>query len=99
LEYRSTVRVQMLTVARQFLARELGLIETARELLKFRDGVEPGIGALLDVFVGIASETDALPIGEERALWNLQALEVEDRKIARRIAMAWLGNRGRNSAR
>jgi hypothetical protein len=82
LEYRATARVQMLTVARQFLAGELGLVQTARELPKFRDGVEPEIGALLDVFVGICSETDALPIGTERALWNVRALEVEDRKIA-----------------
>jgi hypothetical protein len=71
----------MFTVARQFLGGELGLVETARKLLKF-DGVEPEIGTLLDVFAGICSETDALPIAAERALWNPQALEVEDRKIA-----------------
>ena len=72
----------MLTVARQFLGGDLGLIETARELLKFRDGVEPDIGTLLDIFVSIRSETDALPIPTEQALWNSQALEGERRKIA-----------------
>ncbi len=82
LEYQASVRAQMLAIAKQFLGEKLGLVQTARELLQFRDGVEPEIGALLDVFVGIHSETDALPIGTERALWNLQALEVEDRKIA-----------------
>jgi hypothetical protein len=72
----------MLAIAKQFLGEKVGLVQTARELLQFRDGVEPEIGTLLDVFVGIASETDALPIGTERTLWNLQALDVEDHKIA-----------------
>jgi hypothetical protein len=72
----------MLVIARQFLGGELGLLHTARELVKFRDGVGPEIGTLLDVFVGIHSETDALPIGTERALWNAEALKLEDRKIA-----------------
>jgi hypothetical protein len=72
----------MLAMARQFLGGELGLLQTARELVKFRDCVEPEIGTLLDVFVGIRSETDALPIETERALWNPEALELEDRKIA-----------------
>jgi hypothetical protein len=82
LEYQATARFQMLTTARQFLGGELGLVQTARELTKFRDGVEPEIGTLLDVFVGICSETDALPIATEKVLWNLQALDVEERKIA-----------------
>jgi len=85
----------MLTVARQFLGGELGLVETARELVKFRDGVESEIGTLLDVFVGICSETDALPIAAERALWNPQALKVEDRKIAG-AELRWRG--GANEA-
>ena len=72
----------MLAIAKQFLGERLGLVQTARELLQFRDGVEPEIGTLLDIFVGIDSETDALAIGTERALWNLEALEAEDRKIA-----------------
>ena len=72
----------MLAVAKQFLGEKLGLVQFARELLQFRDGVEPEIGTLLDVFVGIHSETNASPIGTERALWNLEALEAEDRKIA-----------------
>ncbi len=72
----------MLTVAKRFLGGELGLVETARELVKFRDGIEPEIGTLLDVFVGICSETDVLPIAAEKPFWNPQALEVEERKVA-----------------
>jgi hypothetical protein len=36
----------------------------------------------LDVFVAICSETDALPIAAEKALWNPQAWVVEESKIA-----------------
>jgi hypothetical protein len=82
LEYRASVRAQMLGMAKQFLGGKLGLVQTARELLQFRDGVEPEIGTLLDVFVGIHSETDASPIGTERALWDPEALELEDHKTA-----------------
>jgi hypothetical protein len=86
----------MLTVARQFLGGELGLIETARELPKFHDGVEPEIGALLDVFVGIDSETDTLPIATEKAFWNPQALDVEESKIA--AAESWWRGRADEAA-
>jgi hypothetical protein len=34
---------------------------------------------LLDVFVAIHSETDAFPIGKERALWNVEALARKDK--------------------
>jgi hypothetical protein len=71
----------MLALANGLVAGDLGLVAVARKLSSFRDGVEPEIGALLDVFVGIDSETDALPIGEERALWNPEALAHQDRKI------------------
>jgi len=52
------------------------------ELRAFRDGVEPEIGALLDVFVAIDSETDAFPVGDERRLWNPEALKPQDARLA-----------------
>lgn len=71
----------MLALSRGLVAGYVGVIAAARELKGFNDGVEPEIGALLNVFAGIDSETDALPIGDERALWNAEALVREDRKI------------------
>jgi len=82
LEYRAAVRAEMLAVVRRLLAGDVGIIQAARSLSPFRDRVEPEIGSILDVFVGIHSETEALPIGEERALWNRTALEREDVKIS-----------------
>jgi hypothetical protein len=68
LEYREAVRAQMLLLARGVLTGDVGLSAAARELRRYCDDVEPEIGALLNVFVGLDSETDALPIGKERAL-------------------------------
>ena len=82
LEYREAVRARMLTLAKGVISGDLGAIAAARELKGFQDGVEPEIGVLLIVFVAIDSETDALPVGKERTLWNAEALVREDRKIA-----------------
>jgi hypothetical protein len=59
-----------------------GLIETARALTRF--GHE--LGARLEpdfiTFMGIDSETDALPVGPARQPWAADALVEADRKIA-----------------
>jgi hypothetical protein len=82
LEYRATVRAEMLALATGLIAGDLGLIAVARKLNGFRDGVEPEISSLLDVFVAIHSETDALPVGNVRALWNAEALARQDKEIS-----------------
>jgi len=81
LEYRATVRARMRALANGVVTGDVGLILAARELQGFRDGVEPEIGDLLDVFVGLNSETDALPVGPERSLWNAEALVRKDEEI------------------
>jgi hypothetical protein len=73
----------MLNLARQLVAGEVGAIVAARELNTFHDVVEPEIRAILDTFVGIDSETDALPLADEvRQLWDPDALEAKDALIA-----------------
>ena len=66
LEYREKVGAEILSLAKQMLASQIGGIAAARELRTFQDEVEPEISAILNVFVGIDSETDSLPIGEVR---------------------------------
>jgi hypothetical protein len=56
-------------------------VRSFRATWAFRDGVEPEIGAVLDVLLAIHSETDALPIGKERSLWSSQALARQDLEI------------------
>jgi hypothetical protein len=80
----------MLAQASGLVAGDLGVIAAARKLRGFWDGVEPEIGALLLVFVGIDSETDALPVGNERAHWNAEALARKDIEI-RAAEQRWRG--------
>jgi hypothetical protein len=72
----------MHAVARRFLAGEIGLIQAARDLSPFWDIVEPELEPYLRVFVGINSETDALPVGDQRKHWAVEAIERQDEKIA-----------------
>jgi hypothetical protein len=82
LEYRAAVRKQMLVLASQLLAGELGVIDVSRKMSRFIFvGVEPEVEALLRVFSGISSETDALPVGNEREFWSPEALKREDPSI------------------
>jgi hypothetical protein len=82
LEYRADVRTRIRAVATQLLSGEIGMIAGARELKQFRDGVEPDLGKLLDVFVGLDSETDHLPIGDQRTIWDSEALKQNELEIA-----------------
>ena len=60
----------------------LGIIEGSRRLNDLRAAI--GIYHLDEDFVGfvaIDSETETLPIGEARELWNKEALVQQDRKV------------------
>jgi len=82
LEYSETVRARMLDLATRFLSGKIGVIEVARKLSSFVDMPDEEFRPYLDVFLGIDSETDALPIGDVRHRWSLDALRREDLKIA-----------------
>jgi hypothetical protein len=73
LEYRTLVNSQLRQFAEQLLAGGIGVIAAARALQRFQHVVEvacPDLGNALLVFVGIDSETDALPIGTVREMWH-----------------------------
>ena len=72
----------LLAGAQAFLAGETGVIETARAL-SMLDRVRPELRGAVNVLTGVDSETDDLPIGKVRALWNSAALvALEPRMIA-----------------
>lgn len=81
LEYRAHVRARVLALATGFLNGRFGLIDTARKLSEFGE-LEPEFEDSIRVFIAIHSETDALAIGDVRALWDAKALEEQDQKIA-----------------
>jgi hypothetical protein len=69
-------------VAQAMLDGALGIIEGSRRLNDLREAL--GIHHLDDDFAGfvaIDSETDALPIGDVRRLWNEEALVHKDREV------------------
>jgi hypothetical protein len=82
LDYRAGVRAEMLRLAKQLLSGELSVVAAARALKPFRYAVEPEVADILEVFVGIDSETDSFPLGEVRQGWNPESLKREDMKLA-----------------
>jgi hypothetical protein len=67
-----------------FLEGRIGAIEAARKLSSLRFSL---VGDELEedwrVFVGIDSETDHLPVGEERKNWSADSLVTKDAEIKR----------------
>ena len=69
---------QLVSVARAMLAGRLELIDGVRRITKLRANMPDPDGAVFDVIRGVDSETDDLPVGEERALWDSKALAEKD---------------------
>ena len=80
-DYRAS-EIRVLSLARQLLAGQLGVIAAARALASLRHDAQPELSEILLVFTAIASETDDLPVGEVRQHWSTEALERKDREIA-----------------
>ena len=74
-------KIRVLSLAKQLLAGQLGVIAAARALAPLRHDAEPELSEMLLVFTGIDSETDNLPVGEVRQHWRAEALEGKDREI------------------
>jgi hypothetical protein len=73
----------MLSLAKQLLAGQIGVIAAARALAPFRHDARPELSEILLFFAGIDSETDQLPIGEVRQHWSAESLQRKDREIAK----------------
>jgi hypothetical protein len=78
---RRRAKSQILSLAKQLLTGQLGVIAASRELSPLRHEVETELAEVLVTFTAIDSETDALPIGEVRLHWSQEALERKDREI------------------
>jgi hypothetical protein len=78
---RARAKSQILSLAKQLLAGQLGVIAASRELSPLRHQVEAELTEVLVVFTGIDSETDALPIGEVRQHWSAESLVRTDHEI------------------
>jgi hypothetical protein len=72
---------EILFLAKQFLAGQLGVIETARALSPLRHYANSEVSEVLLAFTVIDSETDCLPLGKVRQHWTAEALERKDREF------------------
>lgn len=70
---RATPESQILSLAKEFLAGQLGVIAASRKLSLPRHDVEVELAEVLVVFSGIDTETYTLPIGEVRQPWSPEA--------------------------
>jgi hypothetical protein len=85
LEYRASVDEELRRVVLCLLEGEIGVIAASRALGQLRHHIAPAwpeMGEALLPFIAVDSDTDALPIGAERAMWARSALAIEDHKIA-----------------
>jgi len=78
-------RLTAVQCATAILNRELGLLEGCQRLADLADSL---VDSWLDdpdfvLFGGVASEADGLPVGTGRQYWSAEALQREDRDIAR----------------
>jgi hypothetical protein len=81
-EARKRLRDEWVALAQRHLDGDLSVFETANRLQLVRL-YEPDWWDLLGPFIALWDESDGLPIDPEvRALWNPEALEREDKRIA-----------------
>jgi len=83
-EYKESQRRVALDTAAAVIEGRVGPIEGSRILnrLSYDLVADPRIDKDFVIFLGVDSETDALPIGDVRKNWDALALEREDVKIA-----------------
>lgn len=62
---------------------EESVIEGSRKMLQYQFWMKEEENGMWTIFRVVDSDSDHLPIGAVRAHWNLQALELKDREIAK----------------
>ncbi|MEE8106742.1 MAG: hypothetical protein V3T86_14515 [Planctomycetota bacterium] len=76
-------RATLQGICASILANELGVLEGAKSLAAYGHlGPDLGADSEFLVFSGVASQTDHLPTGPERARWSPSALQKIDLEIA-----------------
>ncbi|MBK9926785.1 MAG: hypothetical protein IPP66_16045 [Anaerolineales bacterium] len=81
-EYLLTVQNQVVDVCEAILCGETSVLLGARTLSRLHYELFKQIDDDFVLFIGIDSETDNLPIGDERKYWNEKVLVEKDKEIA-----------------
>jgi hypothetical protein len=68
------VEIRVVALARKILADEMGIVEGCRALVRLNGALDSRDERLFLPFIAVESETDHLPLGEARLLWQPEAL-------------------------
>ena len=80
-------RAALKMIATEFLEGKLEPLETALAMAAFKDEAPEDLRGSLAEMVGVASETDDIPLGSRRELWHQDSRPVQDRRHDE--AQAW----------
>ena len=80
-EHREWASRKIVAAATSILSGELGIVAGARQLAPWRFDVGAEHDPDFTFFVGVDSETDHLPVGEERSRWRPEALKAKDEEL------------------
>jgi hypothetical protein len=65
-------------IAKKVLEGQYDPLLACRELDDIREELPGVANEVMDVFVAVASEVDGIPLGPERAYWNVESLRKKD---------------------
>ena len=68
-------------VARLTVAGKHDVLLACREIADLKDQLTDVPSEIMDTFIGVASEIDGLPVGEERKHWSAEALMKKDEQL------------------
>lgn len=74
-------REHLLELCKDLLEGRKGVIETSREMMRWRFSIGPESDPDFLVFTGIDSETDHIPLGSVRKNWQVETLQRKDLEI------------------
>jgi hypothetical protein len=82
-EHRQFLSRKIVAAAQSILSGEIGVVAGAYELGSLGRQIGANRDPDFELFIGIDSETDHLPVGEVRKYWNPEALRAKDAELAR----------------
>ena len=80
--YQEELKQQIVDICRAAVRGEIGVIDASRKLRNLQYQLFESIDHDFLCFIAIESETDHLPVGNERQYWNKEVLIEKDKEIA-----------------
>ena len=81
-EYRESRRESLVETAKAVINGDIGIILGSRQIHAYRFDLADDLDDDFSLFIGVDSQTDHLPVDEERRNWSSEALSRKDLEIA-----------------